>query len=131
MRNAFSRAYKTLKSLTKPTQARSKQSNDAQNNLLTEGDAILKRWTEYCFKLYNYESKTDDAVIDSIINNEDHQTPILEDGVEAAVQFLKYGKSPGIDNIPVELITSAGEEIADVLHKVCERIWTTKTWPEQ
>ena len=44
---------------------------------------------------------------------------------------IKRGKSPGVDNIPGELIKNGGEEMAKAVTAICQRIWRDKGWPEQ
>ena len=51
--------------------------------------------------------------------------PILREEVEAAVKSLKKGKSPGIDNIPGELVQEGGGAVIRALHKICNNIWQT------
>ena len=41
---------------------------------------------------------------------------ILRDEVVNAIYSLKHGKAACLENIPVELITYAGEEMIDILH---------------
>ena len=55
--------------------------------------------------------------------------PILQEEVEAAVKSLKKGKSPGIDNIPGELVQAGGDAVISALHKICNKIWQTGEWP--
>jgi len=43
--------------------------------------------------------------------------------VELAVEKLKSHKSPGIDQIPVELIKAGGRTIHCVIHKLIISIW--------
>ena len=43
---------------------------------------------------------------------------------------MKSRKSPGFDDIPAELIKETGEMGIKVIHKLCNRIWSTKEWPE-
>ena len=61
---------------------------------LTEEQDILKRWTEYCSKLYTHTTTGDPKVLDvpPPINNDSY--PILREEVEAAV----------VDSIPSELV---------------------------
>ena len=49
--------------------------------------------------------------------------------MEAAVQSLKKGKSAGVDNIPVELVQAAGEDVFTALTTICNKIWQTGEWP--
>ena len=44
--------------------------------------------------------------------------------------MLKKGKSPGVDNIPGELIQAGGQPMITALHNICNKIWTNKKWPQ-
>ena len=47
---------------------------------------------------------------------------ILPEEVEGAIDHLKNGKSPGIDNIPAELVKRSGpefSELAPILTTIC------------
>ena len=50
--------------------------------------------------------------------------------VEHAMKFLKNGKSPGMDNVPAELIKHSGPNSIKVIHKLCDVIWRTNKWPK-
>ena len=45
---------------------------DSSGNILTEGTAVLNRWTEYCSGLYNYELHLDTSLLQT------NQTPTQE-----------------------------------------------------
>ena len=53
---------------------------------------------------------------------------MLREEAEEAVRSLKAGKSPGVDSIPSELLTKAGEATATILTAKCQNIWETKEW---
>ena len=99
-------AYSTLKSLTKTSQLRTAVINDQDGKLITDSKKVLKRWSEYCKGLYNYEIHPDTSLLQTNLPSVDGKDslPILKEEVEAAVQSLKLGKSPGVDNIPSELV---------------------------
>ena len=42
------------------------------------------------------------------------------------MHILKAGKSPGVDNIPTELLKNGGEATATVLTALCKKIWEMK-----
>ena len=86
-----------------------------------EKQEILSRWTEYCSKLYNYESSGDNAVLDCSKFPEEDLQPIFSEEVEIAVASLKRGKSVRVDNIP-ELVQAGGETVINVLTQICNRI---------
>ena len=39
---------------------------------------------------------------------------------------IKRGKSPGVDNIPGELIKNGGEAMVKAVTTICQRIWRDK-----
>ena len=126
-------AYNTLRSLTRTSQPRAKVIADKDGKLLTDSDQVLKRWTEYCGGLYNYELKPDTSILQANqapIESLD-SPPILKEEVEAAIRHLKVGKSPGGDNIPSELIRSGGDSTASALAALCQKIWEHRKWPKE
>ena len=134
MRSGNSKAaFDTLKRMTKPHQNRSTGIEDKNGNLLTEEQAIIKRWTEYCKDLYNYKIRPDTNILDNgtNTNRETGDEPIMKEEVEEAVRSLKESKSPGVDNVPAELLKHAGPELTKVLTTICQRIWETKEWPKE
>ncbi len=98
-------------------------------NVLVEEQGILSRWTEYCSALYNYELDGDPTVLDcpQSYSDDEENHPILSEEVGAAVKALKKGTSPGVDNVPAELVQAAGEAAIDMLTKICNKIWQTGT----
>ena len=52
---------------------------------------------------------------------------MLRAEVEEDVHNLKAGKSPGVDNIPSELLNNGGEATTTVVTAICQ-IWETKEW---
>lgn len=59
---------------------------------------------------------------------------ITKTEIEDAIRSLKTGKAPGTDNIPVELLktkTKKKKKILVILHKICNKIWTSGTWSNQ
>jgi len=49
--------------------------------------------------------------------------------LEWALNHLRNGKSPGIDNIPIEVWKASGEEGILLLLKICKMVWEMKEWP--
>ena len=87
------RAYQLVKDLTLEKYGRSSTVQDKPEKCLTEEKEILNRWTEYCSKLYNYESCGDNAVLDCSQPPEEDLQPVLREEVEIVVASLKKGKS--------------------------------------
>lgn len=125
-------AYGTLKALTKTSQPRTAVIEDHDGKLLTDGEDVLKRWTDYCKDLYNYKLQPDTSILNTQRSPEEEPSPpILREEVIAAMSSLKAGKSPGVDNIPAELVRVGGRETIDVLTALCQKIWEQKKWPTE
>ena len=81
--------------------------------------------------LYNYELHMDTSILQetqSSIVGED-SPPVLKEEVEANVQSLKAGKSPGVDNVTSEL-KSGGKAVTKVLTTFCQ-VWKEKKCPRE
>ena len=61
--------------------------------------------------------------------NDDSNDLILKSEVEEAIKMLKKGKSPGVDNIPGELIQAGGDNMTVALLHICNKIWRNVEWP--
>ena len=121
--------YKNIKLLTKKPVPKLNVLKDASGKILTEDTEIKARWKQYCQNLY--ASQEDDHTDESSHNDDVTSEPeILRSEVEQAMKKLKSGKSPGADNIPAELLKQSDNEGIDVIHKLCNKIWRTKKWPE-
>ena len=61
-----------------------------------ESTAVVKRWTEYCTGLNNYELNPDVSLLQSnqASPQEAERLPVLREEVEEAVRSLKAGKFP-------------------------------------
>jgi len=51
--------------------------------------------------------------------------------VEMAVEKLKSHKSPGIDQIPAEMIKAGGRTIQSKIHKLNHSIWNEEKFPRE
>ena len=51
--------------------------------------------------------------------------------VEMAIEKLKRYKTPGIDQIPAELIKAGGRTICFEVHKCINSVWNQEELPEQ
>ena len=99
-----------MKDLTTVKQGKVTTVQDRSGKCLTEERQILNRWTEYCSGLY--KANGDPSVLNCPQTDTDDDHPILRREVEAAVQYLKKGKSAGVDNIPAKLVQAGGEDLA-------------------
>ena len=92
----------------------------------------MGRWTQYCIELYNHKVDVETSNLDVPSNNsdEDDNNTILREEVEEAVKALKRGKSPGIDNIPGELVQAGGEDMITVLTISAIESGSQGKWPK-
>ena len=96
--------------------------------------ALEKQMTETnCCDLYNYELCPDTSILQSnqTPTQEAESLPVPREEVEEAVLNLRAGKSPGVDNIPSELLDNGGEIAPTVLTVKCQKIWETKEWTKE
>ena len=55
--------------------------------------------------------------------------PILASEVAAAIESLKNGKSPRIDNVLAEFLKKGGQTTIEIYTKLCKEVWSTGVWP--
>ena len=118
------RAYETLSTLTKTTPRSTSIIEDINGTPLAEDSMNIKHWTEYCNDLYNHQSNPDINVLNYNANFNtymEEDLPILESEVIEAIKTLKEGKSPGIDNIPSELVKYGGNAVVRILTTLCQK----------
>ena len=89
--------------------------------MVADSHSITARWRNYFFQLLNVH-----GVID-VRQAEIHTAePLVPEPsafeVELAIEKLKSHKSPGIDQIPAELIKAGGRTIRCAIHKLIS-IW--------
>ena len=92
-KNNNKKAYQLEEALTSEKQGRSTTIQPKSGKCLTEEEAILIRWTEYCLELCNCESYGDNTVLDGRQHPEQYLQQILREKVEIAVAALKNEKS--------------------------------------
>ena len=121
--------FKNIKLLTSKPSTKLNVVKDKDGNVLTEEDEIKTRWKEYCEELY--ASKDDDDTQEDREQQEFEDDPdILLCEVENAMKVLRSGKAPGVDNIQAELLKESGEEGVVIIHRLCNKIWKSKEWPD-
>ena len=79
--------------------------------------------TEYCKYIYNHPIELDLGILnDSLKVDNDEGLPILNSEIELAIKRLNSGKTPGIDNIPAEIIKSGGLIMTRIFRELCQQI---------
>jgi len=126
-------AFAIVKELTTEWKPKCFVVEDKDGNLLTQAEDVTERWRQYCDELYNHKANTSDNSLkdiqQTISSEEEDEPPILRQEIEEAVRKLKCNKSPGTDNIPAELLKAGGENMVDILLKICNLTLKTGEWP--
>ena len=91
---------------------------------------IVDRWRNYFSQQFNLHGDKD------VEQTEIHTAePLVPDPsaseFELAIEKLKSHKSPGIDQIPAELIKVGGRTLCLEIHKLITSIWKRKKLPEE
>ena len=95
---------------------------------LTEAEDIKKRCQEYTEELYKKDLHDPDNHDDGVIT---HLEPdILESEVKWALGSITMNKASRVDGIPVELFQILKDDILEVLHSICQKIWKTQQWSQ-
>ena len=97
---------------------------------MTEPDQVLDWWNEYGTTLFCKSNSHENKVEPNPeFTPEDMEPEPLLSEVESAIKDLKCRKSPGLDNIPGELLKYSGAGGLKVMHYLCCKIWKTCQWP--
>ena len=97
--------------------------------LLTDRDAVTKRWQEYCEELYFEPHGSDDSSAGTHSQTVEREPPPLRSEIVRAIQSSNKGKAPGHDGILAELYKAGGDTMTDVIHQMYLDIWDTGQWP--
>ena len=89
-------------------------------------EKIAERWKEYCQELY--EEK--DITTDWNFQMDEQEPPPLKSEVERAIKNTASQKTPGPDDVPIELIKNGGETTIKLMHQISVSIWKTGKWPD-
>ena len=114
----------------KGNQPRTNIVRDKKGVLVTDYHSVLARWRNHFFQLFNVHGVND------VRQAEMHTAePLVLElsafDVEMAIEKLKRCGSPGIDQIPTELIKAGGRTIRREIHKHINSIWNKEELPEE
>jgi len=117
--NDFKKGYRPRTNIVK----------DDKGDLVAESHSILARWRNYFSQILNVHG-VNDARQTEIHTAETLVPELSASDVELAIETLKSHKSPGIDQIPEELIKEGGRTIRCEIHKLVISIWNKEELPE-
>ncbi|KAJ4435216.1 hypothetical protein ANN_23794 [Periplaneta americana] len=124
--------YKGIKEFKNGYQPRVNVIKDENGDLLADSPSILNRWKNYFAQLLNVHrpNRNDRDEIEIQTAEPFIPKPTLSE-VEIAIENLKNYKSPGIDQIPAELIQEGGNALYSEIYKLVLAIWEKEIVPEQ
>jgi len=101
-----------------------------KGDLVADSHSIVARWRNYFSQLFSVHGVKD--VGQTEIHTAEPLVPEPSASeVELAIDKLKSHKSPGIDQIPAELIKVEGRTIYLEIHKLIISIWKREKLPEE
>ena len=122
--------YSTIKTITRKPTIKMQTIKGKDGKILTDLEEVKTRWKENYEELYNKRNPADEETANSIPHNTDQEPEIMREEIVSAINKMADGKSPGFDGITAEEIKAAGETGIDILHQLCQRIWTHETFPD-
>ena len=103
---------------------------DEEGDLVADSHSIVARWRKYFSQLFSVHA--DKVVGQAEIHTAEPLVPEPSASeVELAIDKIKSYKSPGIDQIPAELIKAGGRTICLEIHKLITSIWKKEKLPEE
>jgi hypothetical protein len=103
---------------------------EENGDLLADFHSILNRWKNYFCQILNVHGVND--VRQTEIHTAEPLVPEPSSPeVEIAIEKLKMYKSPGIDQIPAELIQAGGNTLRSEIHKLINCVWNKEELSEQ
>jgi hypothetical protein len=109
--------YRGINEFKKGYQPRTNLVKDKMGDLLANPHKILNRWKTYFCQLLNVHGMGDVRHAEMHIAETFVPEPSASE-VEVATGKLKRYKSPGVDQIPAELIQAGGETLHSEIHKL-------------
>jgi len=122
--------YRSISDFKKGYQTRCNVVTDEKGDLVSDSHSIVARWRNYFSQLFNVHRVKD--VGQAEIHTAEPLVPQPSAyEVELAIDKIKSHKSPGIDQIPAELIKTGGRTICLEIHKLITYIWKKVKLPEE
>ena len=104
------------------------------STLLTDKEAIMKRWTEHFKSVLNRQSSINEDAIDRLPQIECNvllvEFPTVME-TRKTVQQLSSGKAPGADASPEEIYKAGGLPMAEKLTELFHCMWRKEAIPQE
>jgi hypothetical protein len=122
--------YRGINEFKKGYQPRTNLIKDERGDLLADPHKILDRWKNYFCQLLNVHGAGDVRQTEMHTAEPFVPEPSASEVVIAVGKTKRY-KSPGVDQIPAELIQAGGETLRSEIHKLIKLIWNKEELPQQ
>jgi hypothetical protein len=122
--------YRGINEFERDYQPRNNLAKDENGDLLADFHNILTRWKNYFSHLLSVHNVSDVRQIEVHTAQPLVLCPSRLE-VESAIAKLKKSKSPGSDQVPVELIQAGGEMLLSAIHNLINSIWNKEELPDQ
>jgi hypothetical protein len=97
---------------------------------VADSHSIVATWRKYFSQLFNVHGVKEAG--EAEIHTAEPLVPEPSASeLELAIDKLKSKKSPGIDQIPAEMIKAGGRTICFEIHKLITSIWKKEKLPEE
>jgi hypothetical protein len=103
---------------------------DERDDLLADPHKIFSRWKNYFCQLLNVH-RTGGVRQTEMHTAEISVSHSSASEAEVAIGKLKSYKSPGVDQIPAEMIQAGGETLCSEIYKLIKLIWNQEELPHQ
>jgi hypothetical protein len=122
--------YRGINDIKKGYQPRTRIVMDEKGNLVADSHSIMARWRNCLSQILNVHGVSD--VRQAEIYTAEPLVPKPSSlKVELAIEKLKSHKSPGIVEIPAELIKAGSRAIRCVIHKLIIDFWNKEELPKE
>ena len=119
-----------INNFKKGYQPRCSIAKDERGDLVADSHSIVATWRNYFSQLFNRHGVKDVGQAEIHTSEPLVPEPSASE-VELAVDKQKSHKSPGIGQIPAELIKAGGRKICLEIHKLITYIWKKEKLPEE
>jgi hypothetical protein len=122
--------YRGISDFKKEYQPRTNIGKDEESDLVADSHSTLGRWKNYFSQLLNVHGVNECRRVGKHTEERLVPSPSVSEAA-LATEKLKSHKSPGIDQIPAELIKAEGRTFRCEIHKLIISIGNKKGLPEK
>jgi len=122
--------YRGINYFKKGYQSRCNIVKDEKVDLVADSHSIVARWRNYFSQLFNVHAVKDVRQAETRAAEPLVPEPSAAE-FEPAIDKLKSHKSPGIDQIPAEVIKARSRTICLEIHKLITSIWKKEKLPKE